>query len=332
VKRPARRSLAFPKLPNHRKLICLVQSLSVKLSASLSTQITCVLPVIPCPMRGAFRDRHGRWAREAVDATASSRVFTRGRTTELRTAKSRGPDAPTLASSGAEIFRAMMVAKKPGHQGEREVSRKTIAQGMPGVFRSACGDYPVCFLHCTRDCGCHGHPAFPEPSLEGPNEFAKLGRMVSRGCRDVSAIPLWPFFETPRKGAPPQDEVGKWSGTGPQGEECGNTARLEPWPPAVLVSRDDAVSGWDRDCSLHERSDMRVGKIPDIASLIRATTGPYSAAFAAFTPNIRVGAAKPHVVPSVTLTWSSHGKRNVPATMSCMKVYGQSIAPPFTAT
>jgi hypothetical protein len=27
----------------------------------------------------------------------------------------------------------MMVAKKPGHQGEREVSRKAIAQEMPGV-------------------------------------------------------------------------------------------------------------------------------------------------------------------------------------------------------
>jgi hypothetical protein len=27
----------------------------------------------------------------------------------------------------------MMVANKPGHQGEREISRKTIARGMPGV-------------------------------------------------------------------------------------------------------------------------------------------------------------------------------------------------------
>jgi hypothetical protein len=27
----------------------------------------------------------------------------------------------------------MMVARKPGHQGERGISRKTIAQEMPGV-------------------------------------------------------------------------------------------------------------------------------------------------------------------------------------------------------
>ena len=39
----------------------------------------------------------------------------------------------------------MTVAKKPGHRGEREVSRKTIARGMPGVSRcdltNACAVY-----------------------------------------------------------------------------------------------------------------------------------------------------------------------------------------------
>jgi hypothetical protein len=53
----------------------------------------------------------------------------------LRTAKSCGPDTPTLVSSGAEFFRAAMVARKPGHQGELEVSRNTIAQGRPDCFR-----------------------------------------------------------------------------------------------------------------------------------------------------------------------------------------------------
>jgi hypothetical protein len=28
----------------------------------------------PAPARGAYRDRHGRWAREAVDATARGRT------------------------------------------------------------------------------------------------------------------------------------------------------------------------------------------------------------------------------------------------------------------
>jgi hypothetical protein len=45
----------------------------------------------------------------------------------MRTAKSCGPDAPTLASSFAEATPQATVAKKPGHRGEREGSRKTIA-------------------------------------------------------------------------------------------------------------------------------------------------------------------------------------------------------------
>jgi hypothetical protein len=48
---------------------------------------------IPASSRGAFRDRHERWARDAVDTTA------RGRTALTWTAKSCGPDASTLASS-----------------------------------------------------------------------------------------------------------------------------------------------------------------------------------------------------------------------------------------
>jgi hypothetical protein len=49
-----------------------------------------------------------------------------------RTAKSCGSDAPGLASSLREEAQAT-VTTKPGRRGEREVSRKTIAQGRPGV-------------------------------------------------------------------------------------------------------------------------------------------------------------------------------------------------------
>jgi len=55
-----------------------------------------------------------------------------GRMMLKRTAKSCGSDAPMLASSLAN-FRGTTVSNKPGHRGEREVSRKTIAQGRPGV-------------------------------------------------------------------------------------------------------------------------------------------------------------------------------------------------------
>src|SRR5437016_4872979 len=57
-----------------------------------------------------------------------------------RTAKSCGSDAPRLASSLREEAQAT-VATKPGHRGEHEVSRKTIARGMPGDFRCDRGDY-----------------------------------------------------------------------------------------------------------------------------------------------------------------------------------------------
>ena len=62
-----------------------------------------------------------RWTRAALKTKALI----------LRTAKSCGPDAPTLASSWRS-YPLATVARKPGHPGEREISRKTIAQGMPG--------------------------------------------------------------------------------------------------------------------------------------------------------------------------------------------------------
>src|SRR5580658_9781609 len=50
----------------------------------------------PGPHRGAFRDRHGRRAGDAVDADSA-----KDEGAILRTAKSCGSDAPTLASSFA---------------------------------------------------------------------------------------------------------------------------------------------------------------------------------------------------------------------------------------
>ncbi|HLI98765.1 MAG TPA: hypothetical protein VKT76_03530 [Bradyrhizobium sp.] len=50
-----------------------------------------------------------------------------------RTAKSCGPDAPTLASSLVEAIREAMVAKKPGSPGRaRRKPLKPFARGMPG--------------------------------------------------------------------------------------------------------------------------------------------------------------------------------------------------------
>ena len=54
-----------------------------------------------------------------------------------RTAKSCGPDAPMLAFKLAMVLRITLVTvtTKPGHRGEHEGNRKTIAQGMSDCLR-----------------------------------------------------------------------------------------------------------------------------------------------------------------------------------------------------
>ena len=72
------------------------------------------------------------------------------------------------------------MSNKPGHRGEREVSRKTIARGMPGDFRCDRGDYARVFVfYHTRGCGCIARPAFPAPS-----EFR--GREIDGKTSDAS--------------------------------------------------------------------------------------------------------------------------------------------------
>src|SRR5258706_16300641 len=69
-----------------------------KYFASPLTQIRCISKPSR-PDRGAFRDRHGRWAGDAVDAAASGEQQRAGRMMLKRTAKSCGSDAPMLAKS-----------------------------------------------------------------------------------------------------------------------------------------------------------------------------------------------------------------------------------------
>src|SRR5260370_7619985 len=94
-----------------------------------------------------------------------------------RTAKSCGSDAAMLASSLREEAQAT-VSNKPGHRGEREVSRKTIARGMPGETGVTVVTILVCFvLFRTRGCGCIERPAFPAPSIIEGHRLANLERI-----------------------------------------------------------------------------------------------------------------------------------------------------------
>src|ERR1700704_954094 len=119
----------------------------------------------------------------------------------LRTAKSCGPDASTLASSLAEArsaqpgwtkpsIRKATVAKEPDRRGARRKPLKPLRAGTSGDS----GGLVVTRVRstttkCTRGRGCQGHPAFPTPSLGG-----RLinGSGASRGegvnvCLDVIA-------------------------------------------------------------------------------------------------------------------------------------------------
>jgi hypothetical protein len=73
---------------------------------------------------------------------------------------------PDAGAKLAEAIPPVTGARKPGPRGERDISRKTIAWGMPDVSGASAVNTRV---HTpttkrTRGCGCIGHPAFPAPS------------------------------------------------------------------------------------------------------------------------------------------------------------------------
>src|SRR3954467_2538823 len=83
-----------------------------------------------------------------------------------------------------------MVAIELASPGRPRISRKTIAQGRPGVLRWTCMLVcAFCCARCTRDRGCSAHPVFPAPSAfqEGGTD-TNLGHVVPRECEAASAI------------------------------------------------------------------------------------------------------------------------------------------------
>src|ERR1700761_1524649 len=86
---------------------------------------------VPRPIR-AFRDRHERWARDPIDAFASTDERCR-----KRTAKSCGPDVSTLTSSWQRCSRIAPGTEttKPDLRpisGEHEGNHNTMAAGNAG--------------------------------------------------------------------------------------------------------------------------------------------------------------------------------------------------------
>ncbi len=163
-----------------------------------------------------------RFAREAIAGRASvcERSTASGREMLQRTAKSCGPDAPTLASSsrscvGPTGLRQNLSVDDGGKQARspgraRRKPLKPLRAGMPGDS----GVLVVTRVRstttkCTRGCGCSGHPAFPTPSLgerfinasgawrgEVANVYLELGQ---RHCeRSEEAIQTPSFRDGPQ--------------------------------------------------------------------------------------------------------------------------------------
>ncbi len=81
---------------------------------------------------------------------------------------------PWLASSLREDAQAT-VSNKPGHRGEHEVSRKTIARGMPGRSGVTVVTTLVCFFILHARPRRIARPAFPAPSLSRAHSVINSG-------------------------------------------------------------------------------------------------------------------------------------------------------------
>src|ERR1700738_4035636 len=168
------------------------------------------------PARGAYRDRHGRWAWDAVAAAASG---ARKRADEWRNCgrQSRVVLTPRRWRQVRGNFPANDGGKKARSPGRaRNKPLKPLRAGMPGDPGGPVATTLVCYLHtCTRGCGCNGHPAFPTPSVfEGRIVQAQLGRIaprerevVSRGFRSGRILDGRTTLSSPCEPAPPTDAL-----------------------------------------------------------------------------------------------------------------------------
>jgi hypothetical protein len=105
----------------------------------------------------------------------------------MRTAKSCGPDSPTLESSLAkQVFRLTTVAIKARTPGRSRISRKTIARGMP-VDPAEPVVTAACYFHCRRAMGeaITRHSLRP-PICEARTLDAWLGQIMPRERERVS--------------------------------------------------------------------------------------------------------------------------------------------------
>jgi len=162
------------------KLICPVQSRRQKYSSFFFSEFM-IVSLHPARLRGASRTSRNVGA--GCDGRFSSQRASSMRTNEgSRTAKSRGPDTPTLVSRWRRCIRISpaTVARKPGAPRRSRISRKPVAQGGPDVRLNLWFLPPAFFLQAGH--GCQPMPGLPCALFfrRGDERQTHLGRLASR--------------------------------------------------------------------------------------------------------------------------------------------------------
>jgi hypothetical protein len=127
----------FARRANHCTAVkSTVQPPKQKYFAFPEMQIRCRKSCL-VPTRGAYRDRHGRGARDAMDAAVrKTSAFRRGRPSRVVPIPRRWDQACDMAMSALApgTPRRRRWLSSPAHRGEREAAVNTIVRGMPACF------------------------------------------------------------------------------------------------------------------------------------------------------------------------------------------------------
>ncbi len=136
----------------------------------------------PASMRGALRDRHERWVRDAVGASTLQRDLTRTNSVDARgqVVWSRHPGADACATRRVSVVAWGQESRSPGRA---RSSRSNHRAGKAGRFRLHLWFCRVRFC-CTRTMGASRRPVFPAPSIsKRVSDSASPGRNRTAGTR-----------------------------------------------------------------------------------------------------------------------------------------------------
>jgi hypothetical protein len=123
------------------------------------------LPLWSHPGRGAYRDRHERGVRCGGRGWHQVRCKARGRMEPPADGEVVWFWHPDADAKSANTIRGRRWQESPVTGKSTKETVKTIAQGRPDCLGEPVVTKLVCFLFCTRGCGCGEHPAFPAPSF-----------------------------------------------------------------------------------------------------------------------------------------------------------------------